>query len=337
MNARRGFTLVELLVVIAIIGILIALLLPAVQAARESARRSKCANNLKQNALGFRLYEDSKLQLPPGSPPLITPGTNTPNNQVCGYKLGWPARVFPFIEQLARADFIEQAGIGTVTPWRTAAQGIQREYLEPIPSFVCPSGELGDRNKHYFNKTVGPHLNDQSVLHYLGIAGSRTTGYQNGTYNAHAKWTNSGIMYPESRVRSTDILDGTANTLMLGEYSSAVGFTGSLAPPCGNWGCMQPWTWGFYCYESPCVGGSPPGSGWLMIDHKMIEFPIGYKGSFLTNNAPFRSNHPGMGANFAMADASVRYMSSSTSLTVLYSLATRKGGEAVSLGSIGGP
>src|SRR5688572_31914947 len=98
MTLRRAFTLVELLVVIAIIGILIALLLPAVQAARESARRSKCANNLKQNALGFRLYEDSKLQLPPGSPPLIPHGSATPDSRVCGYKIGWPARVFPFIE-----------------------------------------------------------------------------------------------------------------------------------------------------------------------------------------------------------------------------------------------
>lgn len=328
MTARRAFTLVELLVVIAIIGILIALLLPAVQAAREASRRSKCANNLKQLALGFRLYEDSKLQLPPGSPPLTPPATTT-----CGYKIGWPARVFPFIEQLARADFIEQAGIGTVTPWRTPAQGVLKEYQEPIPPFICPSSELGDRNKHYFNATVGPHLNDQSALHYLGVAGDRIKGYQTGSWSAHANWSNSGIMYPQSRVRSTDILDGTTNTLMMGEYSSAAGFTGGLAPPCGVWGCMQPWTWGFYSYDDPCVAASPPGSGWLMIDHKMIEFPIGYKGTFLTNNAPFRSNHPNRGANFAMADASVRFMSSSTSLTVLYALATRKGGETLSLGS----
>jgi prepilin-type N-terminal cleavage/methylation domain-containing protein/prepilin-type processing-associated H-X9-DG protein len=333
MKIRSGFTLVELLVVIAIIGILIALLLPAVQAAREASRRSKCANNLKQNALGFRLYEDSKLQLPPGSPPLFPPGASAPDARVCGYKIGWPARVFPFIEQLARADFIEQVGIQTATPWRTAAQGVLKEYQEPIPSFVCPSADLGDRNKHYFNATVGPHLNDQSVLHYLGVAGSRNTDYQDGSWSAHSKWTKSGIMYPESRVRSTDILDGTSNTLMLGEYSSAAGFTGGLAPPCGTWGCMQPWTWGYYCYEAPCVAGNPPGSGWLMIDHKMIQFPIGYRGTFQTNNSPFRSNHPGMGANFAMADASVRYLSSSTSLTLLQSLATRKGGEPVNLGS----
>jgi len=231
------------------------------------------------------------------------------------------------------SDFLDQAGLGTVTPWRTAAQGVLVQYQTPIPSFVCPSGELGDRNKHYYNATVGTFLNDQAVLHYLGVAGSSTKDVIVGSWSAHARYSTSGIMYPGSRVRSTDILDGTANTFMLGEYSSAVGFTGGLAPPCGVWGCMQPWTWGFYSYEDPCVAGNPPGSGWLTIDHKMIEFPIGYKGTFLTNNSPFRSNHPGMGANLAMADASVRYMNSTTSLTVLYNLATRKGGEPTNLGS----
>jgi prepilin-type processing-associated H-X9-DG protein len=97
---------------------------------------------------------------------------------------------------------------------------------------------------------------------------------------------------------------------------------------------MQPWTWGFYAYEPPCAAGGGPGSGWLTIDHKMLEFPIGYRGTFLTNNSPFRSNHPGMGANFAMADGSVRYMSANTSLSLLYSLATRNGGEAVSTGGL---
>jgi prepilin-type N-terminal cleavage/methylation domain-containing protein/prepilin-type processing-associated H-X9-DG protein len=319
---RRAFTLVELLVVIAIIGLLIALLLPAVQAAREAARRSQCSNNIKQVALGFHLYEDSKLMLPPGSPPLSA-GSST-----CGYKLGWPARVFPYIEQTGRAEAIETAGITTVTPWRTASVGSQPLYTEGIPTFYCPSSDLGDRNKHYFNSTVGPHINTQGVLHYLGVAGSSTRGVVVGTWSAHATYSTSGIMYPESKLRLTDVLDGTANTFMLGEYSSAVGFTGGLAPPCGVWGCMQPWTWGFYAY-STCFGGS--NAGWLTIDHKMLQYPIGYKGTFLTNNSPFRSNHPGMGANFAMCDGSARYLNSSTSLNLLYSLATRKGGEAVSL------
>ena len=102
MAIRRGFTLVELLVVIAIIGILIALLLPAVQAARESARKSKCTNNMKQVALSYQMHEDARKMLPPGSPKLSDPG-------VCGYRVGWPHRIFPYIEEAARADLFEVA------------------------------------------------------------------------------------------------------------------------------------------------------------------------------------------------------------------------------------
>jgi prepilin-type N-terminal cleavage/methylation domain-containing protein len=87
---RAGFTLVELLVVIAIIGILIALLLPAVQAAREAARRSQCTNNMKQLAMGMHLYSDSFKSLPSG-------GFNNWNASL--YTAGWAARIFPYIEQ----------------------------------------------------------------------------------------------------------------------------------------------------------------------------------------------------------------------------------------------
>jgi prepilin-type N-terminal cleavage/methylation domain-containing protein/prepilin-type processing-associated H-X9-DG protein len=319
MTARRGFTLVELLVVIAIIGILIALLLPAVQAAREASRRSKCLNNLKQVSLGYQMHEDARKMLPPGSPKLSEPGA-------CGYRVGWPYRVFPYIEQLARAESFDPA---TVTPWRTPAEGVKPEYTEVIPAFVCPSTELGDKNRHYFNATVGPHLQAQSVLHYLAVGGVDGQDMVNGTWSTQAVYSKSGIMFPESTIRLTDVLDGTANTFMLGEYSSAVGLTGNLVPPSGNWGAMQPWTWGHYAYVQ-CFS-TDPNAGWLTIDHKTIKFPIGYKGNFLVNNAAFRSNHAGMGANMAMCDGSVRFMSPTTSLNLLYKLGSRKGGEPVTL------
>lgn len=319
---RQAFTLVELLVVIAIIGILIALLLPAVQAAREAARRGQCSNNLKQLALAFHGYEDSHKQLPPGS---------TKNN---GYLIGWAGRVMPFMEQGARLDAVEAStkdALLKVMPWRfdTAPHnGSSAIYTSKIEAFSCPSSEFGNRAGHYKNSTL-PWVSDQQALHYRAVGGASNVGLQPGTHSVHARWTDSGIIYPLSKVRLTDILDGTSNTLMIGEYSSAVGFTGSNAAPSSAWGAIQPWTWGYYNYSS-----SDPDKGWLMIDHKYIEFPIGYSGSFRTNNAPFRSNHPGRGANFAMGDGSVRFLNANTSLLLLQSLATRRGGEAVSTAGI---
>jgi prepilin-type processing-associated H-X9-DG protein len=145
-------------------------------------------------------------------------------------------------------------------------------------------------------------------------------------YSANATWCDSGIVYPLSKTRLTDILDGTSNTLMIGESSSAVGFGSGFAAPTTNWGAIQPWTWGYYNYNT----ATDQTRGWLMIDHKYIQYPVGYKGSFLPNNAPYRSNHPGMGANFALGDGSVRYLNANTSVPVLQALATRKGGEAIS-------
>src|SRR5262249_53335488 len=111
---------------------------------------------------------------------------------------------------------------------------------------------------------------------------------------------------------------GTSNTFLLGESSSAQGWQlGSR-----GWGGIQPWTWGFYFYTDPELA-------WLMIDHKNIRYPIGYAGQFRANETPFRTAHPNRGANFAMTDGSVKYLSSTTDLNVLHRIATRNGGEVV--------
>jgi prepilin-type processing-associated H-X9-DG protein len=116
------------------------------------------------------------------------------------------------------------------------------------------------------------------------------------------------------------ITDGTSNTLLFGETSSAVG-----RPLLSRgWGGIQPWTWGYYNYE-PAAPANPM-NGWLMIDHKTVTYPIGYAGSFNTNETPFTSNHGG-GVNVAMCDGSVRFLTVSTPLTTLQALATRAGGE----------
>ena len=308
---RGGFTLVELLVVIAIIGVLVALLLPAVQSAREAARRMSCGNNLKQLGLALHNYQDANRAFPPGS-----------FKNICGYKIGWVGRVFPFMEQGNRVDQIG-ASLTADMPWRfdTAPHnGRSPLYLDPVPGLICPSSELGKKSKHYQNPTW-PWISEQGGLHYRGVAGAFNVDPVVGTWSAHARYTTSGVFIPIVPTRFADVVDGTSNTLMVGEYSTANGFPTKTTTA---WGAIQPWTWGFYSYEEPCQANTD--GGWLMIDHKMVQYPINYKGSFLTNNAPFRSNHPG-GAQFCLVDGSVHILKQNIDTNLYYGLATKNQGE----------
>ncbi|MGE0755484.1 MAG: DUF1559 domain-containing protein [Pirellulaceae bacterium] len=313
---RQAFTLVELLVVIAIIGILVSLLLPAVQAAREAARRMQCGNNNKQLGLALHNYHDTYKTFPPGA-----------FKGVCGYKIGIFGRIFLFMEQGTRFD---QIGISMTEhmPWRFDAaphNGRSPLYTQPVPSFVCPSSELGPNSKHYVNTTL-PWITDQGGLHYRGVAGPFNLNITVGTQNAHATYSTAGIFHPQAAVRLSDVLDGTSNTLMLGEYSSAMGLPAGVRQPTTAWSAIMPWTWGFYQYDSPCGGSTGP--GFLMIDHKLVQYPINYRGTFLTHNAPFRSNHPG-GTTFTMADASVQFLSQTMDMNMYYGLSSKANGEVV--------
>jgi len=316
-RAMSAFTLVELLVVIAIIGVLVALLLPAVQTARESARRMQCGNNLKQLSLAMQMHHDTYLKLPAGGD----------KQSGVRYVIGWPYAIFPFIEQKAMRDQIDgftSNAVFTVMPWRflTAPHyGDNPLYTNSMSVFRCPSSELGKKSPDAWKSDPEVNAVNQAALHYRANGGSATSELVQGTQSRHAWYSKSGVIYPNSVVRFADITDGTTNTLLMGETSSAFGR--KLVSQ--SWGGIQPWTWGYYNYASLA---SPPDDniGWLMIDHKVVTYPIGYTGSYFTNETPFTSVHPN-GVNTVFVDGSVRFLTKNMPLTVLQAMATRGWGE----------
>ncbi|MEW4561775.1 DUF1559 domain-containing protein [Bremerella sp. JC770] len=195
MRSRNGFTLVELLVVIAIIGILIALLLPAVQQAREAARRMHCTSNLKQVVLATHNYSDSFGTLPPG---WIWPEdtTNFSNKNAWG----WGAMILPFIEQTA---LYEQIDFGW--EWRNNASSHVNNDISTavVSSYICPSDPLGSINT--FHSSAGKS-------NYIGSYGNR--GINNPSFLLS---NNDGMFNQNSKVAFRDVVDGTSNTILFGE------------------------------------------------------------------------------------------------------------------------
>jgi len=297
-------------VVIAIIAILIALLLPAVQQAREAARRTQCRNNLKQLGLAFHNYLDLHSTLPNGSHP-------TPTYPAGGYHMGWAPKLFPQMDQATRYSAMQAFHpdpISNLGPWRidTAPSNGRSEIWGPVPGFSCPSSALGDRSPDI---TSFAWTSQQGALHYRSCAG-RIEDVTNPTDPSTHQWANSGVIYPESKTLIRDITDGTTNTILLGESSSSQGWSAAMK---SGWGGIQPWTWGMYWYVD---------NRRLTIDSKNIRFPINYKGTFSNNDTPYTSFHTG-GAHFLLCDGSVRFISENISLDVLKSLGTRGKGEVV--------
>ncbi|MBN2296408.1 MAG: DUF1559 domain-containing protein [Pirellulales bacterium] len=196
----HGFTLVELLVVIAIIGILIALLLPAVQAAREAARRMHCTNNLKQIALALANYEINERMFPPGSNNLNPNGTGP--STWC-----WSGLVLPFLEEPAAHGLINFE-VGYEHPSNVDAQKTF------IKTYQCPSAD--DNQLIVLGAPGGSAETNYSAVataFYAGAAmgnGSYPPGYPNDNEQ-------EGVVYLVSKIRLRDITDGTSNTLYVGE------------------------------------------------------------------------------------------------------------------------
>ncbi|MFO0902248.1 MAG: DUF1559 domain-containing protein [Pirellulales bacterium] len=215
---RTGFTLVELLVVIAIIGILVSLLLPAVQAAREAARRMQCSNNLKQLALAAHNYADSNGSFPSG---WIFSGTA--NSEVWG----WSALLLPYIEQQPLHDQLRvtQGNLAAnllSANWQPVVAGLET----PLKGFICPSDSGYDgrgfvHNDRRYNGGAGfvAHNYKPGVSNYMGVAGHNVDRIN--------ILPNTGIFFGNSTIGFSDILDGTSNTFLVGERDTRYCRSGS--------------------------------------------------------------------------------------------------------------
>lgn len=224
--ARRAFTLVELLVVIAIIGVLVALLLPAVQAARESARRTQCKNNLKQIGLGFQNHHDTFGYFPTGGW-----GWNWVGDGSAGFDEkqpgSWAFNILPFIEQKPLHD--QSTGTG-------AAKSANLRLLmrTPLKGFLCPSRRPPKLFPNYYNygRNNADFSDELSRSDYAANCGSYSRNEINGGPGGTDALTTTppampteenGISYRCSKVRIGEVLDGTSYTLCVGEKFLVLG------------------------------------------------------------------------------------------------------------------
>jgi prepilin-type N-terminal cleavage/methylation domain-containing protein len=305
MKRRTGFTLIELLVVIAIIGVLLALLLPAIQAAREAARATQCRNNLKQIGLAIHNYHDRMRVLPPG-------WTANPARHQQGW--GWGAMVLPELEQAAlfqQLRFEESM---------TSAANL-RWHSESVPAFICPSDPfpvVGDvlvqepdlllpalREFAWFHPPP-PKIYPMAKSNYPAVFGSNDMIDDPDAGN--------GLFSRNSSIRFRDVLDGTSQTFMTGERrTSRQQRTDVMGDELTYvdltlWIGVLPW-----CSDQ-----------WSRVVGSGKETPSTAGRSF----PGFSSQHPG-GAFFGLADGSVRMVSHHIDLQTCRALMTRAGGEVV--------
>jgi type II secretory pathway pseudopilin PulG len=206
-------------VVIAIIGILIALLLPAVQAAREAARRSQCSNNLKQVGLALHNYADSYGSFPPAF--VWSSGGSATGNGNNYTQWGWGALILPYMEQQAIDDALDVGG--THLAHAVTVTAMYDTMREPIDTYKCPSDTAPDvtANIRRLNDTGGFDSGQYrtAVGNYVGSHGTWSTRYgpRQGQFFGNNKRDEVGAFQDNKGVKFAEIRDGTSNTIAVGE------------------------------------------------------------------------------------------------------------------------
>jgi prepilin-type N-terminal cleavage/methylation domain-containing protein len=273
---NRGFTLVELLVVIAIIGVMVGLLLPAVQAAREAARRMSCSNNLAQLGLAMHNFEFAMEHLPSG---VINPDGPIRSEPV-GHHVSYLVQLLRYVEQQGIADNFEIEE-GAYAEVNAAARA------RVINTFLCPSSAwaMNNDNSAALTNYAGCHHHDEAAI----------------------AADNTGLLFLNSKVRYGDIYDGSSNTILIGEmlpYSNSLGWVSGTRATLRNTGTLI---------------NAKNGQGRGQRDRDLPEDvdPLWVSG--------FASNHPG-GAQFCLADGSIRFLSESIDTELFRNLGNRADG-----------
>jgi len=322
-RTRHGFTLVELLVVIAIIGILVALLLPAIQAAREAARRSQCVNNQKQLSLAFLEFHDSMKRFPAGRkgcdgnlffPECQVASAGTDKN---GENLGQSGAsafvmALPYLEEQALYDLFQVEDVafwGVGMLWFNDTK-VQQALGTRVEGFLCPSdSDLVPLAEYKHDVPVRTSVVPGSYALSMGTLGPPNTN--------DMKFNNTGVFFYVRQFKIAQITDGTSKTLFVGEtinghlaMSSNITSNGSRTNLLRS--TANP-------LNTP--GGVNGGAG--LMDNTGGTVPCTQ-----CVNAAFASRHPG-GAVFAYGDGHVTYLSDSIDFNAYQWLSTRGGGETV--------
>jgi prepilin-type N-terminal cleavage/methylation domain-containing protein/prepilin-type processing-associated H-X9-DG protein len=316
---RKGFTLVELLVVIAIIGVLVALLLPAVQAAREAARRMQCVNNLKQLSLAALNHEGARGDFPAArtgcdgfKAPCSHLQSSGPDLRTQGASVF--VHLLPYLEQQALYD---QLKVNDIVFWNADSQrgwlsdqGVLAAIATRLPALTCPSdGELLPFSEYVF----GIESLQAATSSYAGVAGD--VGPPNGRdllfpFRSDGgdafdlKWNNTGVFFYVRRIELREITDGTSNTMFFGEtINGHRAFANNI------------WTNGHRCTSSmrttfAALNTIPEAAG-LLITTGGSQTHCG-----------FNSRHPS-GANFAMGDGRVNFVNDDIDEKTYRAMSTR--------------
>jgi prepilin-type N-terminal cleavage/methylation domain-containing protein/prepilin-type processing-associated H-X9-DG protein len=285
----HGFTLVELLVVIAIIGILIALLLPAVQAAREAARRMHCANNLKQIGLALHTYTNSHGLFPSGA------DGNWSHSMFC--------YILPFMEQ---QDLYKRLNFSIA-----AVDEPEAVRNQPIPAFVCPSFPIDP----VLNSPTNVYQRGR-ITTYQGVGGAYVSGAKVST-SIYGDMPDNGIFGWKLKRRIGDITDGLSSTLAVGEFS----LIGPDGTPLG--GYFRPWVVGGHEGSATAIASYTS----KVARHRFAVAQVRSDSSTTPfNHLPMFSHHPN-GCHFAMADGSVHSLNVDMDLAAYLAMATCNRGE----------
>jgi prepilin-type N-terminal cleavage/methylation domain-containing protein len=333
-NSRRAFTLVELLVVIAIIGILVALLLPAVQAAREAARRAQCENRIRQIGIACLNYDETTKHFP--SATIVNP-EGVPKGTAAAY-WGYLIQILPYLEETSLLSAIDLKGFWQDNPNHDLL------YNTPMPVFRCPS--RSDQDITYIENSGSSVATEQPSdlrAHYMGVMGASSGCPNNSTTWPDNSYTmlrdritgqpacasgggvaTNGVItigvavgsngkYVPANIRMKDITDGSSHTFIVGEIAWDVG-------PQRIW---------------PIGSATGKTTGDLSSYHystKNVRYPLNtaYRAlstqpdsGYANNDLSFGSLHTG-GCFFAVCDGSVQFVRDEISLSVLKALASRK-------------